>query len=116
MLRQQALPAGRCSPPPSPEEMERFGAAASSERRAKAGKGAVPAAGLFLAPLLLWKGCCFAGVCSEAAARAQRRRWGKESELIQLGETIEEEGSKAKRHMKNLKSRRQQYFQGFMWH
>lgn len=38
------------------------------------------------------------------------------SELIQLGETIEEEGSKAKRHMKNLKSRRQQYFQGFMWH
>lgn len=41
---------------------------------------------------------------------------GEEKELIQLGDTIDEEGSKAKRHMKNLKSRRQQYFQGFMWH
>ena len=45
--------------------------------------------------------------------KQKKKKKGKGEEK---GETIEEEGSKAKRHMKNLKSRRQQYFQGFMWH
>lgn len=29
---------------------------------------------------------------------------------------MDDEGNKAKRQMKKLKSRRQQYFHGFMWH
>lgn len=50
---------------------------AESQGAGAAGNVAVPAAGLFLAPFLLWKDCCFTGVCSEAVARAQQRRWGK---------------------------------------
>lgn len=75
----------------------------------------LPAAGLVLAPLLLWKSCCFM-VTAQKQGLQHSSQVGEEKELIQLGDTIDEEGSKAKRHMKNLKSRRQQYFQGFMWH
>lgn len=70
---------------------------------------------IFLASLLLWKYYCFMAAAQKQGYGIAARLGGKK-ELIQLGETIEEEGSKAKRHMKNLKSRRQQYFQGFMWH